>query len=349
MADKKLQIRNSIAEFLIFTNQSVHDNHDNIEVYIQNDTVWLSQDLIARLFDVDKSVINKHIDDIYKEHELTKDATYIQQVENNDQDDMVGSFYNLDVVIAIGYRINSRRAVEFRKWAVSLIRNFSIRGYVIDKKRMENGTFFSEDYFERLLEEIREIRLSERNLYKKITDIYSTAMDYDKNATITKKFFAKVQNKFHYAIHGKTAPQLIRSRADANKKHMGLTSWEGSPDKKIVKSDVSIAKNYLTNVELDSLGRLVNGYLEFAEGRAKRRIPMTMEDWDKHLDKMLQADDRELLTNAGQISTQDAKSFAEAEWEKYRIKQDRLFESDFDKEIKAIGEKKKQLSPKKKK
>jgi len=245
-------------------------------------------------------------------------------------------FYNLDAIISIGYRINSQRATQFRQWATTVLRDYAIRGYVIDKKRMENGAFLGEDYFEHLLAEIREIRLSERRFYQKITDIYATAMDYNKDAQVTKDFFAKVQNKLHYAVHGHTAAELIISRTNAQKENMGLTSWERCPDGKIVKTDVSVAKNYLTEAELESLGRIVNAYLDLAEDRAKRHVPMTMEDWARRLDKFLEADDRDILQNSGKVTALMAKTFAESEFEKYRIVQDRLFESDFDREIKRI-------------
>ena len=234
--------------------------------------------------------------------------------------------------------MNSKRATQFRQWATQVLKEFAIKGFVLDKKRLENGSFLGEDYFERLLEEIREIRLSERRFYQKITDIYATSVDYNKNAPTTRDFFAKVQNKLHYAIHGHTASELILNRADSNKPHMGLTSWEHSPHGKILKTDVPIAKNYLTAEELDSLGRIVNAYLELAEDRARRKIPMTMEDWATRLDKFLEFDEREILRNAGKISAKIAKDHAESEFEKYRIIQDRLFESDFDKEIKALEE-----------
>jgi hypothetical protein len=236
----------------------------------------------------------------------------------------------------VGYRINTKRATSFRQWATAILRDYALRGYVIDRKRMENGAFLDEDYFEHLLAEIREIRLSERRFYQKVTDIYATAMDYNKNAPITKEFFAKVQNKLHYATHGHTAAEVIYERADAEKENMGLTAWENSPHGKIVKTDVSIAKNYLSETELESLGRIVNAYLDLAEDRAKKHIPMTMEDWAKRLDRFLEADDRSILQDGGKISAHLAKEFAESEFEKYRIIQDRLFESDFDKEIKKI-------------
>ena len=341
MAKKRpLQIRNSTAEFLIFTNQS---GEDTIEVRIQNNTVWLTQKLIAALFEVDRTVITKHLANIYQEGELDKEATgaifALVQTEGNRQVTRDIEFYNLDAIISVGYRVNSKRATAFRQWATAVLRDYAIRGYVIDKKRMENGAFLGEDYFEHLLAEIREIRLSERRFYQKITDIYATAMDYNRDALVTKEFFAKVQNKMHYAIHGHTAAELVVSRANAEKENMGLTSWEKSPDGKIIKTDVSIAKNYLTESELESLGRIVNAYLDLAEDRAKRHIPMTMDDWAQRLDKFLEADDRDILQNSGKITALMAKTFAESEFEKYRIVQDRLFESDFDKEIKRIEDK----------
>ena len=334
---KKYQIRNSTAEFLVFTSQS---GEDTIEVRIQDNTVWLTQKLIASLFNVDRSVITKHLSNIYQEDELIKVATCANfaqvRTEGNRQVTRDIEFYNLDAIISVGYRVNSQRATQFRQWATSVLSDYAIRGYIIDKKRMENGTFLNEDYFEHLLAEIREIRLSERRFYQKITDIYATAMDYNKDSVTTKEFFAKVQNKLHYAVHGHTAAELIMSRANAEKKHMGLTSWEKSPDGKIVKTDVSVAKNYLIKAELGSLGRIVNAYLDLAEDRARRHIPMTMEDWAKRLDRFLEADDREILQSSGKVTALIAKSFAESEFEKYRIVQDRLFESDFDKEIKHL-------------
>ena len=240
----------------------------------------------------------------------------------------------------MGYRVNSIRATQFRQWATHVLREFAIKGFVLDKKRLENGTFLGEDYFERLLEEIREIRLSERRFYQKITDIYSTSMDYNKDAPTTRDFFAKVQNKLHFAIHGHTAAELIMNRADSHKDHMGLTSWENSPDGKILKSDVSVAKNYLARDELESLARIVNAYLDLAEDRARRKIPMTMEDWARRLDLFLEFSEREILQDKGKITTEIAKAHAESEFEKYRIVQDRLFESDFDRIINQIEDEK---------
>ena len=332
---KKLQIRNSTAEFLIFTNQA---KEDGIEVRVQNETIWLSQKLMGVLFDCSTDNISLHLKNIFKENELDESSVTEEfSVTASDSKTYRTKHYNLDAIISVGYRVNTGRATAFRQWATSVLKDYAIRGYVIDKKRMENGSFLDEDYFEHLLAEIREIRLSERRFYQKITDIYATSMDYNKDAVITKEFFAKVQNKLHYAIHGHTAAELIVSRANAEKEHMGLTSWEKSPNGKIVKTDVSIAKNYLTETELESLGRIVNAYLDLAEDRAKRHIPMTMDDWAKRLDKFLEADDRDILQNSGKVTAQIAKSFAESEFEKYRIVQDRLFESDFDKEIKRMN------------
>ena len=330
----KLQIRNSTAEFLIFTNQA---KEDGIEVRVQGEMIWLSQKLMATLFDCSTDNISLHLKNIFKESELDENSVTEEfSVTASDGKAYNTKHYNLDAIIAVGYRVNSKRATAFRQWATSVLKDYAIRGYVIDKKRMENGAFLGEDYFEHLLAEIREIRLSERRFYQKITDIYATAMDYNKDAQSTKDFFAKVQNKMHYAVHGHTAAELIVKRADAMKKNMGLTTWEKAPDGKIVKTDVSVAKNYLKETELESLGRIVNAYLDLAEDRAKRHIPMTMEDWAKRLDKFLEADDRDVLQNSGKITAQMAKNVAESEFEKYRIVQDRLFESDFDKEIKRI-------------
>jgi len=335
MAKKKpLQIRNSTAEFLVFTSQS---GESTIEVRVQDDTVWLTQNLIAELFRTTKQNVSLHLKNIFQDGELDENSVVKDFLTTaSDGKNYKTKFYNLDAIISIGYRVNSQRATQFRQWATTVLRDYAIRGYVIDKKRMENGAFLGEDYFEHLLAEIREIRLSERRFYQKITDIYATAMDYNKDAVTTKEFFAKVQNKLHYAVHGNTAAELIISRANAEKEHMGLTSWEKSPNGKIIKTDVAIAKNYLTETELESLGRIVNAYLDLAEDRAKRHIPMTMEDWAQRLDKFLEADDRDILQNSGKITALMAKTFAESEFEKYRIVQDRLFESDFDKEIKRI-------------
>jgi hypothetical protein len=331
--EKKL-IRNSTAEFLIFTGQS---GGQSIEARYEDETIWLTQKLMATLFDVSVPTINEHLKNILSSGELVQDSVIRKfRITAADGKQYNTNFYNLDVIISVGYRVNSVRATQFRQWATQVLREFAIKGYVLDKKRMENGSFLGEDYFERLLEEIREIRLSERRFYQKITDIYATSMDYNKDAPTTRVFFAKVQNKLHFAIHGHTAAELIMQRADSVKDHMGLTSWENSPDGKIVKTDVSIAKNYLTKEEIESFGRIVNAYLDLAEDRARRKIPMTMEDWAKRLDLFLEFDEREILQDKGKVTAEIAKAHAESEFEKYRIVQDRLFESDFDKVLKQI-------------
>jgi len=335
-------IRNSTAEFLIFTGQA---GEQSIEARYEDETIWLSQKLMAQLFDVDVRTISEHLKNIYDQAELTRGATIrkfrIVQTEGKRAVSRNVDFYNLDVIISVGYRVNSVRATQFRQWATQVLREFAIKGYVLDKKRMENGTFLGKDYFEHLLEEIREIRLSERRFYQKTTDIYATSLDYNKDAPTTKVFFAKVQNKLHFAIHGNTAAELIMTRADSSKTSMGLTTWEKAPDGKIVRTDVSVAKNYLVQEELESLGRIVNAYLDLAEDRAKRGIPMTMEDWAKRLDLFLEFDDREILQGAGKVRATMAKAHAESEFEKYRIVQDRLFESDFDRVIKQFEKEKK--------
>jgi len=326
---KKLQIRNSTAEFLIF---QIENKEEGIEVLYQDDTLWLTQDAIALLFDKGRSTIAEHLQNIFQSQELQEDSVCRKfRRTASDGKTYAIKYYSLDAIISVGYRVNSVRATQFRQWCTFILRQFAIRGYVIDKKRMENGSFINEDYFEHLLAEIREIRLSERRFYQKLTDIYATSIDYNLNAPTTRLFFKKVQNKMHYAVHGHTAAELIVERADAEKEHMGLTTWEKAPNGKIVKTDVSIAKNYLKEEELESMGRLVNAFLDLAEDRAKRHIPMTMEDWAKRIDKFLDSDDRPVLNDSGKVSTEQAKDYAETEFEKYRIIQDCLFQSDFDK------------------
>lgn len=329
---KKLQIRNSTAEFLIF---QIENKEEGIEVLYQDETLWLTQKTMSILFDVDIRTINEHLKNIYSQGEVDKNTTIrknrIVQKEGNRNISREVFIYSLDAIISVGYRVNSVRATQFRQWCTFILRQFAIRGYVIDKKRMENGSFINEDYFEHLLAEIREIRLSERRFYQKLTDIYATSIDYNLNAPTTRLFFKKVQNKMHYAVHGHTAAELIVERADAEKEHMGLTTWEKAPNGKIVKTDVSIAKNYLKEEELESMRRLVNAFLDLAEDRAKRHIPMTMEDWAKRIDKFLDSDDRPILNDSGKMSAEQAKDYAETEFEKYRIFQDRVFQSDFDK------------------
>ena len=328
----ELYIRSSAAEFLIFSNQS---KSDSIEVRFENGTLWLTQKMMAQLFDVESNTITYHLGEVYKSGELEENATTrkfrVVQLEGEREVNREIIHYNLDAIISVGYRVNSLKATQFRRWATEVLKKFTIQGYVLDRKRMENGAFLDEDYFEKLLEEIREIRLSERRFYQKITDIYATSMDYDKSSPITKAFFAKVQNKMHYAVTKNTATEIIYSRADSQKEQMGLTNWKNSPEGKIIKSDVSIVKNYLIKEELQDLERIVSAFLDLAEARAARRIPMTMQDWAERIDKYLLADDRDILKNAGKISMAIAKDHAESEYEKYRIIQDQLFESDFDK------------------
>ncbi|MBW6480790.1 MAG: virulence RhuM family protein [Bacteroidales bacterium] len=337
--EKKFQIRNSTAEFLIFSKQA---GENTIEVRIEDETVWLSQKLMSILFEVSVPTINEHLSNIFKSCELRESATIrkfrIVQTEGMRQVNREIDFYNLDAIIAVGFRVNSERATQFRQWAIAILRDFSIRGYVLDKERLKNGVYFTKEYFDDLLEEIREIRASERNFYQKITDIYSTAMDYNKDSEITRAFFATVQNKLHFAIHGNTAAELIVNRADSEKEYMGLTTWKKAPHGKIIRSDVSIAKNYLTEKEIRSLDRFVTMYLDYAEDQAERSIPMTMKDWVKKINAFLQFNEREILDNPGKVTAEIAKAFAESEFEKYRIKQDRLYESDFDKHIKKLLE-----------
>lgn len=337
--DKKIQIRNSTAEFLIFSKQA---GENTIEVRVEEGTVWLSQKLMSMLFEVSVPTINEHLSNIYEQGEQKKESTIrnFRTVQKEGSREVARNidYYNLDVIIAVGFRINSERALQFRQWAVEILRDFSIRGYVLDKERMKNGAFLDKDYFNTLLEEIREIRASERRFYQKITDIYATAMDYRPDAKTTKRFFTTVQNKLHFAIHGNTAAELIVQRADSTKDYMGLTTWKNAPDGKILKSDVSIAKNYLSEKELKSLDRIVAMYLDYAEDQAERGIPMTMEDWEQKLNAFLKFNERDILENPGKVTQEIAKAFAESEYEKYRVIQDRLFESDFDRHIKKLLE-----------
>lgn len=336
MANRK-EIRNSTAEFLIF---QIEGKEQGVEVYYKDKTVWCTQKAMGMLFDCSTDNISLHLRNIYDSGELEEKSTTekisVVRQEGTREVNRSLHFYNLDAVISVGYRVNSIRATQFRQWATSVLREFAIRGYVLDKKRMENGSFLGEDYFEHLLAEIREIRLSERRFYQKLTDIYATAIDYNRDAPTTRLFFKMMQNKMHYAVHGRTAAELIVERADAEQEHMGLTSWENAPDGKIVKTDVAVAKNYLKEVELADMGQLVNGVLELAERMAKRYIPMTMEDWAKQIDTILAAGGNEVLQTTGQVSAEQAKEHAETEFEKYRIIQDRLFQSDFDRFMDAL-------------
>ena len=329
---KQFEIRNSTAEFLTFM---IEGKEDGIQVVYKKETIWATQKAMATLFNVGVSAISKHLKNIFESGELDKTTT-ISKIETVVKRGFRGEskeeveFYNLDAIISVGYRVNSVRATQFRQWCTYVLRQFAIRGYVIDRKRMENGSFIGEDYFEHLLAEIREIRLSERRFYQKLTDIYTTSIDYNLNAPTTRIFFKKVQNKMHYAVHGHTAAELIVDRANAEHEHMGLTSWEKVLNGKIVKTDVSIAKNYLKENELEAMGRIVNSFLDVAEDMAKRHIPMTMEDWAKRIDKFLDVTDRPVLPDSGKVSAEYAKEYAETEFEKYRVIQDKLFKSDFD-------------------
>jgi hypothetical protein len=328
---RKFEIRNSTAEFLIF---QIDGKEDGVQVVYHHESVWCTQKAMAQLFDCSSDNIGLHLKNIYETGELSQEATAenfsVVQTEGERQVNRKLKFYNLDAIISVGYRVNSTRATQFRQWCTFILHQFAIRGYVIDKKRMENGSFIGEDYFEHLLAEIREIRLSERRFYQKLTDIYATSIDYNRDAPTTRLFFKKVQNKMHYAVHGHTAAELIIDRANAEKEHMGLTTWENAPNGKIVKPDVSIAKNYLKESELEDMGRIVNSFLDLAEDMAKRHIPMTMEDWAKRIDKFLDITYRPVLTDAGHVSAEQAKEYAETEFEKYRVIQDKLFQSDFD-------------------
>ncbi len=338
----EISIRSSAAEYLTFV-ATTGDSQESIEMRYEDENIWLTQKMMAQLYDVDVRTINFHIQKVYEDSELEERATIrnfrIVQTEGTRQVSREVKHYNLQMIIAVGFKVNNDRAVQFRKWANTIVKDYTIKGWVMDEERLKNGgSVLTEKYFEEQLEKIREIRLSERRFYQKITDIYATALDYDRTAKTTKEFFAKVQNKMHFAVHGNTAAEVIYRRADADKPHMGLTSWKAAPDGKIMKSDVSIAKNYLTEDELQSLERIVSAYLDLAEDRARRHIPMTMEDWAKRLDIFLSADDRAILTDAGSITAEIAKAHAETEFEKYRIIQDRLYESDFDRFIALEGE-----------
>jgi len=335
-------IRSSAAEYLTFI-ASVGDNEQSFEMRYEDENIWLTQKMMATLYDVEVPTINEHIAKIYSDRELDESATIryfrIVQTEGTRQVSRNVLHYNLQMIIATGFKVNNERAVQFRKWANRIVKDYTIQGWVMDKERLKNdGSVLTKDYFEKQLAVIREIRMSERRFYQKITDIYATALDYDKTAKTTREFFATVQNKLHWAIHGHTAAELIVKRADYRKEHMGLTSWEAAPDGKIQKFDVTVAKNYLTESELESLERIVTIYLDYAELQATRNIPMTMEDWKKRLDAFLQFTEYEILHDSGKVTSEIAKSFAESEFEKYRIVQDRLFRSDFDKLIEAVVE-----------
>ena len=325
---KDLMIRSSAEEFITF---KLQEKDKGIQVRYENETLWMTQKAMAELFDVQRPAITKHLNNIFKENELDRNSVCSKMEHTaSDGKKYQTEFYNLDAIISVGYRVNSIRATQFRRWATNVLRTFTIQGYVLDKERMKNGSFIDEDYFEKLLEEIREIRLSERRFYQKVTDIYATSIDYDPKSPISINFFKKVQNKMHYAVSHKTAAEIIYDRVDSQKEHMGLTTWKNSPNGKIMESDVIIAKNYLSEDELQDLERIVSAFLDLAEARAQRHIPMTMEDWVTRIDKFLLADDRDILKDAGKISHEIACDKALTEFEKYRIKQDKLYKSDFD-------------------
>ena len=331
MPDRKkdtFQIRNSTVDFLVFTRDA---HEDGIEVRVQNQDVWLTQKAIAQLFEVDRSVVTKHLKNVYESGELSEAATCANfaQVADNGKTYRY-KFYALSAIIAVGYRVNSGRATEFRQWATKVLSTFTRQGYVLDKDRLINGQIFDEDYFDHLISEIQEIRASERRFYQKITDIYATAVDYSLDSQTTRNFFATVQNKMHYAVHGNTAAEVIMARADHTKEHMGLTSWRNAPDGKIVKADVSVAKNYLSVDEMQELNEIVTMYLDYATRQARRHIPMTMADWASKLDAFLQFNDAEVLRDKGKVTAAIAKAFAESEFEQYHVLQDRLYQSDFD-------------------
>ena len=328
IVEKTFQIRNSTVDFLVFTKQN---SQDGIEVRVQDENVWLTQEGIARLFDKSRNTITEHLQNIFKEGELEEEAVCRKfRHTASDEKSYNTKYYNLDAIISVGYRVNSVRATQFRQWATKVLRTYTIQGYVLDKKRLENGQIFDEEYFEHLLDEIREIRASESKFYQKITDIYATAVDYSRDAITTKEFFATVQNKLHFAIHRHTAAEIIVERADHTKEHMGLTSWKNAPYGKIVKADVSVAKNYLSLLEVQDLNQFVSMYLDYAERQARKRIPMTMEDWAKKLDVFLELNDEVILQGKGRVTAEIAKAFAESEFEKYRAIQDKNYQSDFD-------------------
>ena len=334
-------VRSSAAEYLTFV-AAGGSSEASVEMRYEDENVWLTQKMMAALYDVSIPAINQHLKRIFSDNELEPEATVKQylivQTEGGRQVQRSVEHYNLQAIIAVGFKIENERAVQFRKWANQIVKDYTIQGWTMDPERLKHGGILTDEFFERQLEKIREIRLSERKFYQKITDIYATALDYDPSATATKRFFAAVQNKMHYAVHGQTAAEVIVERADHEKENMGLTSWEAAPRGKIQRYDVVIAKNYLTDSELGQMQRIVSAYLDMAEMQAMRKIPMTMADWENRLSRFLQLWDREILQDAGRVSAELAKAHAESEFEKYRIVQDRLFESDFDRMIKQLPE-----------
>ena len=343
MAKKKdeITIRSSAAEYLTYV-ASVGDQQDSVEMRYEDENIWLTQKMMATLYDVDVRTINEHIKKIYSDLELEEDSTIrnfrIVQTEGSRQVTRDTKHYNLQMIIAVGFKVNSERAVQFRKWVNQIAKDYTIKGWVMDDERLKRGTYLTEKYFDEQLERIREIRASERKFYQKITDLYATAIDYDKNSATTRRFYATVQNKMHYAVHGHTAAELIVERADHTKEHMGLTTWADAPDGKIKKSDVTVAKNYLSQDEMKQLNRMVTAYLDFAENMTLRHIPFTMQDWEKRLNSFIEMFDYGILQDAGKVSAEIAKLHAETEFEKYRVIQDRLFMSDFDRYMLELEE-----------
>lgn len=343
MAKKKdeITIRSSAAEYLTYV-ASVGDQQDSIEMRYEDENIWLTQKMMATLYDVDVRTINEHIKKIYSDSELEEDSTIrnfrIVQTEGSRQVTRDTKHYNLQMIIAVGFKVNSERAVQFRKWVNQIAKDYTIKGWVMDDERLKRGTYLTEKYFDEQLERIREIRASERKFYQKITDLYATAIDYDKNSATTRRFYATVQNKMHYAVHGHTAAELIVERADHTKEHMGLTTWADAPEGKIKKSDVTVAKNYLSQDEMKQLNRMVTAYLDFAENMTLRHIPLTMQDWEKRLNSFIEMFDYGILQDAGKVTAAIAKLHAETEFEKYRVIQDRLFMSDFDKYMLELEE-----------
>ena len=338
---KEITIRSSAAEYLTFI-AATGDDKNSVEVRYEDENIWITQKMLAVLYEVETNTINYHIKKIFEDSELSEVATIrkfrIVQTEGNRQVSREVEHYNLQMIIAVGFKVNSERAVQFRKWVNSIAKEYTIKGYAMDDERLKNdGSILTKKYFEEQLERIREIRSSERKFYQKITDIYATAIDYDRDAKSTKRFYATVQNKMHFAVHGHTAAELIVERADSTKEHMGLTTWQDAPNGKIKKSDVTVAKNYLSEKELGQLNRMVSAYLDFAENMANRHIPLTMEDWEKRLNSFIEMFEYGLLEDAGKVTAEIAKLHAETEFEKYRIIQDRLFESDFDRFIAQTG------------
>ena len=336
-AGKEASIRSSAAEYLTYV-AGAGDAPQSVEMRYEDENIWLTQKMMAALYDIDVRTVNYHIKKVFGDSELDEGSVIRKYwITAADGKSYETNHYNLQMIIAVGFKVNNERAVQFRKWANHIVKEYTVKGWVMDDDRLSSGgSVLTERYFEEMLERIREIRLSERKFYQKITDIYATALDYDGSAKTTREFFAKVQNKMHFAVHGNTAAELIYSRADAESEHMGLTSWASAPDGKIIRSDVSVAKNYLTQEELGSLSRIVSAYLDLAEDRARRRVPMTMQGWAERLDIFLAADDRDVLQNAGGITAEIAKAHAETEFEKYRITQDRLFMSDYDRYLEQL-------------